>query len=228
MKINGEKIPQLEHHIRDAGLLWGSNDHLSGTLSTIDVIVYSMFGVKREVREVQPKLHFHIPNSKWSCFTGWIRQYLLPWRWKVGYLDKEDESAPQKILVCTKVNDEKLADTINSLFNRPIHIATLSKRKNYTEILSQEFLKIQRDTPQNLKIIHPLGEGFGSYFETDCYFDVYHIRRIRGIFSRLTHLFYKNFSRDWSVARLRVGVISENILIKSADHAPLRAAGFID
>jgi hypothetical protein len=228
MKIFGEIAPQFQHHIRQPGLLWGNDDLLVGNRSQIHVIDANIFGVREEVREVEPTMHFHIANSKWSSFTGWIREYLLPWRWKVAYLDKEDESAPEKILVCTEVKDGNLSDKIKSLLNTPLHIAKLSKNENYTEILNQEFLKIKRSIPQRLRIIHPLGNRFGYHFERDCYFDVYPIRRIRGIFSRVTYFFYKNFSRDWSVATLRVGAISEKILIKAANRAPLRAAGFIE
>lgn len=228
MKIFGEITPQFPHHIRKPGILWGCDDLLAADRSQIHIFESDVFGEREVVKEVEPTIYFHIANSKWSSFTGWIRQHLLPWRWKVAYLDKEDESKPEKILVCTVVKDGNLSDKIKSLLNTPLHIATLSKNQNYTEILSQEFLKIKRSTPQRLRIIHPLGKGFGYHFESNCFFDVYPIKRIRGIFSRLTHFMYKNFSRDWSAATLRVGAISENILIKTADRPPLKAAGFIE
>jgi hypothetical protein len=53
------------------------------------------------------QLYLHIPRDSWSVVTGKLREHMMPWCWKVVYLDKQDGSAPVRVLAFTK-GTEKL------------------------------------------------------------------------------------------------------------------------
>lgn len=254
MKIYGDEIkPNTLHfrkHIQESGAIYGHNDVLlegEGDIKhTVTHTTSSFFGVSTESYTYQPKLYFHISNSVWSSLTGIFREYCLPWRWKAAYLDGEDGTPLQRVLVCTSV-EGGLSDRLELLFGKSLFITHLINANHYHEAFSavknlfvnMEHLRIPRqegdkdtsNTPCGLrgtsKIIHPLGAWCGVQQEWSgdhlC-----HIHSVQGVFSLLKYYLLKTFSKEWEEVTIRINQVSENVLIKRNERTLIARTGLIN
>lgn len=229
MKIYGdETTTQFRTYAQEPGSVWGHDDVLMGNREEINRISISFFGYSNGMVTVQPKLYLHISNTFWSSLTGLFREYCMPWRWKAAYLDQEDGTMPQRILVCTSVYDGRLSDRLNSVLGQSLFVTNLINVGQYEEVFGQEYLKIPRQNGAHVNtIIHPLGEwaGTSSSFSAD---DFCHIHRIRDVFSLFKYHFLKCFSSDWEEVAIQAGQVSENVLIKRSDRETISTIGLIN
>lgn len=228
MKIYGDVASsKFKTHVREPGIICGHNDVLMGNRLTFRNITFSFFGNRDESITVQPKLYLHISNTGWSSFTGILREYFLPWRWKAAYLDQENGTQPQRILVCTSVCEGELSDHLRLLLGKSLFVTNLINANRYYEIFNQEYLIIPRQEYCINTISHPLGEWLGLHtlFGSN---NLCHIHRVRGVFSSLKYHFLKHFSREWEEVAIRAGQISENVLIKRNDRVIIAGSGLLD
>lgn len=227
MRIYGD----TDQYVRQAekGIFYGHNDVLVGEEVRVETTTYSpIFGETRETEIFQKKLYIHIADSPWSKFTGYLRQYLLPWRWKTAYLDQEDGTPPKEILVCVDIWNNHFSNHLKSLLGKSLCVADLISRHIYEEIFGQEYLLVPGVERHTTKIIHPLGELIGSslkFGDTDNY---YRIVTEQGMFSKLESLFLKTFSKEWEEVRLLGGNYLQTALVRKVDLAILRNAHLID
>jgi hypothetical protein len=163
---------------------------------------------------VQPKLYIHRSNGIWSKFTAILREYCLPWRWKVVYLDQQDTTPLKRILVCTNVQNGELSDRLKELLGRSLFIASLIYTSCYKETDGKECLLASRSslTPQELGPRN---------------FDPYHIYRARGVASFFKYYFLKCFSEDWQEEQITITKHTGKVLIQRKDREVLADAGFI-
>lgn len=229
MKIYGDEASaRFKTYVQESGTICGHNDVLVGDRQTIRRVTSSFFRTTYENITIQPRLYLHIFNTFWSSVTGILREYCLPWRWKVAYLDQENGTPLQRILVCTSVSDGKLPDRLNALVGQSLFVTNLIKANQYEEIFRQEYLRIpsQNGLHEN-RIIHPLGEWAGFRIECDNPDDLCHVYRIRGIFSFLKYHLLKNLSSTWEEVAIQAGQVSENVLIKRNDRTTISGVDLI-
>lgn len=228
MKIYGdEAATQFRTHAQEPGVFCGYDDVLVGNRETSRRITFSFFGNSDELVTTQPKLYLHIFNTFWSSVTGLFREYCMPWRWKAAYLDQENGTPLQRILVCTSVYDGSLSDRLNAVLGQSLFVTNLISAGQYEEVFGQEYLKIPRQDGQHVnRIIHPLGEwaGLSASFSSD---DFCHIYRIRDVFSLFKYHFLKAFSSEWEEVAVQAGQVLENVLIKRSDRATISRIGLI-
>lgn len=223
MKIVGDAVTQDQVVLlgKEDAVLFGYNDSL--------ITMMPLSSDIRSFRNVQ-HLHIHISNTIWSKFTGILREYCLPWRWQAVYLDRENGKPPEQILVCTAY---KLSDRIKLLLGKSLFIAKLIAEDRYCEDKGWEFLQIRVQNVENQPIEniihHPLGEWAEkrviAYVDPNHSYNLYHIHRIRGIFSSFTYSLLKHFSKSWEEITLKAGGIFEKVLIKKADKNAIIQAG---
>jgi len=220
MKIFGDKSSsKFKNYVREPGTFFGSNDVLKGPKKTFPCYDFSLFGNSSYLQTVEPKLYLHIPTSLWTTFTGKLREYLLPWRWKTAYLDREDGTPLRQILVCTYVKDGKLSDRLKTLLGKSLLVANLVNNHCYDEIFGQEFLLLQGQNSRDSTLISdPLGEGLRAISSNDLYC---HIYRPRSLFSKFKYNLVKKFSTSWKEVTMRVEGVSEQILIRKSDEAKI-------
>ncbi len=189
MKIYGDEAStRFKTYVQEPGTICGHNDVLVGDRRTVRYMTASSFGTTDENITTQPKLYLHIFNSFWSSLTGILREYCLPWRWKVAYLDQENDTPPQRILVCTSVHDGELSDRLNAVIGQSLFVTNLINANQYGEIFGQEYLRIpSQNGRHHNRITHPLGEWAGSHTECNNPDDLCHMHRIRGVFSLLKY-----------------------------------------
>lgn len=229
MKIYGDEASsQFKTYAQETGRIYGHNDVLLGDKQTFRRVTYSFFGDANEYVTVQPKLYLHICRNAWSSFTGKLKEYFLPWRWQVAYLDAENGTQPQRILVCTSTSQGKLSSRLNLLLGKSLFAANLINADYYDEIYDQEFLRVpeQNNQGKENRIVHPFGEWAGVYSEFASS-SLCHIYRIKGIFSLLRYHFLKRFSKEWEEVALQAGQISKKVLIKRNDRAAISGLGLI-
>lgn len=220
MKIFGDKIStKFKNHAKEPGFFFGSHDVLKGSKKTFKWYSKSFFGDHQHSKTVRPKLYLHIPTNAWTTFTGKLREYLLPWRWKTAYLDQENGTQPRKILVCTSVHDGQLTDHLSKLIGKSLFVTNLINSNQYDEYFGQEFIRLQGNIGlHRKKITHPLSEKLGSHDEFTNSI-LCHIYTKRSLFSRFKYNLLKQFSSSWKEVAVQAGQISEKILIKKSDEA---------
>lgn len=228
MKIYGDIVSaQLA---KMPGVIYGHNDVLTRERESLRRATYDgLTGSTTDGMIFTPsKLYLHISNTPWSFFTGMLREYCLPWRWKGAYLDPEDGTGPQRILVCPSVDGELFGILNQVIGQSSVFVINLIKGERYEEHYGREYLKIPRQgSTHNIEIIHPLGEWAGSVTKFNRPFDLCHIHRIRGVFSSLKYHFLKTFSSEWEEVFMQAGQVSENVLIKKNDRAAISRVGLI-
>lgn len=228
MKIYGDDVSTLfKTYTQEPDLIYGYNDVLVGDRSITRKFTFSSSGNISKTIVIQPKLFLHISNTVWSSFTGMLKEYFLPWRWKVAYLDQENGTPPQRILVCTRVHDGKLSDRLKKVIGHSMFAINLINANYYDEIFGQEYLRTPRQGQPEQTFTHPLGKSFGLQIGYNHPNHLCHIYRIRGIFSLLKYHFLKNFSQEWEEVAMQIGQISENVLIKRNDRMLISTTGLI-
>lgn len=217
MRIFGdESSSEFKNYAKEPGVFFGSNDVLKGSRQTSQCSTYSFFGNSKYTETVEPKLYLHIPTNAWTTFTGRLREYFLPWRWKAAYLAQENGTELRRILVCTSVEGGKLSHHLSRLIGKSLFLTNLINSRCYNEIFGQEFLSLQGENRREIRISHPLGEMIGLHLEySDTVFC--HIYRPRSLFSTFKYHLLKQFSASWKEVAIKAGQVSENILIKKSD-----------
>lgn len=225
MKIFGDTNPAcFKTYHKEPGLIFGHNDVLKGNKGTgYRFCASALFGESEEFPEVEPTLYLHIPTSIWSAFTGKLREYCLPWRWKTVYLDREDGKQPERILICTKVYkslSDELPNRLEKLVNQSWFATNLiNSSDDYQGIFGKEFIAIQEENSEKSQVDHPLGNWCGRHFAPNTRFC--HIFRKRGLLSSIKFLILKLFSHDWQEVTFRVNNLSEKVLIQNEDRTIL-------
>lgn len=229
MRIYGDEAStQFKTFKQEPGILWGKNDLIEGDKKTFRRMTFSFFGNTDESITTQPKLYVHISSTPWSTFTGLLRKYCLPWRWKVAYLDQDNKSLPKEVLICTSVLDGELSDRLQEVVGQTLFVASLLNSNKYAEIFGQEYLRIPRDDHRcGNRIIHPLGEWAGLHLEPNSSDNLCHIYRIRGIFSLVMYHLLKIFSSQWNEVTLKSDRFSEFALVKRNEADIISKAGLI-
>ena len=228
MKIFGDiDSSEFKNYTREPGIFFGDNKFLKGTRKTTHFYSSSMSGVRNDSKTVEPRLHLHIPKNAWTTFTGKLREYCLPWRWKAAYLDPENGTPPCRILVCTSVQEGELSDRLRELMGQSWFVTNLIHRNGYNEIFGQEFLCLHgQNHRRKTKILHPLGKMIGVYREGSndllC-----HIYRSRSLFSIFKYHLLKQFSNSWKEVVIQTAQVSEKILIKKSDEEMIVRVGLI-
>lgn len=170
-----------------------------------------MCGTHETKKMVVPRLHLHISRDAFSTFTGRLKEFLLPWRWKTAYLDKEDGSQPERVLVSYTGN----SDHFRKLLGKSWFETNLIKESVYGEIHGREYLYVPAPPQWNIKTrLFGFTMGYGPY--KTC-----HIFRARSLFSTLEYHFHKRFSFGWKEVTLQVGQASGKVLIKKKDEQTL-------
>jgi hypothetical protein len=186
---------------------------------------FPFFGETSETDIFQRKLHIHIADTSWSRFTGFLREYLLPWRWKTAYLDREDGTFPKKILVCASPWDDTLSRHLKSLLNKSLCVANLIHSNNYEEIYDQDYLCLPGTLrPRTTTFSHPLGAWYGRMTKINDTVQYCDVILDRGILSQIKMLFLKKFSNEWEEVWLRGGSHLQSALVKKVDLPILRNA----
>ncbi len=229
MKIYGDEDSSLlRTYFQKFGMIYGHNDVLKGPQKTVhSVSTGFLWGTTEKTKTFEPKLYLHISNTGWSSFTGILREYFLPWRWKAAYLDQEDGACLKRVLVCTSADEGTLSKRLHSLLGRSLFVTNLIKNNHYDEIFGQEFFRLPRSGTGKQEITHPLGKWVGSHFSLSTV-QLYHINRIRGVYSRVKYNLLKRFSGQWEEVAIKAGNIVENVLIKRNDRAAIARAGLIN
>ncbi len=228
MKIFGDRnSSKFKNYDKESGFFFGHNDVLKGTKRDAHHYSISYFGTSYHLKTVEPKLYLHIPTNAWTTFTGKLREYFLPWRWKTAYLDQEDGTRPRQILVCTSVHDGELSDRISDLLGKSLFLTSLIDSDHYYEIFGQEFIGLKGENSQRwTKITHPLGEIAGVQYIVSNDFHLFcHIYRRRGLFSRFKYNLLKRFSSSWKEVAIQSGHVSEKILINKSDEQVISRSG---
>ncbi len=224
MKIAGDcDSSEFRHYLKEPGILYGSNDVLKGKTETNRVIESSgLFGRREYNRITDRKLYLHIPTNAWSRFTGFLREYCLPWRWKAAYLDREDGTKCSRILVCPSIGNISLPDHLSQLLGKPW--VDLQAEGNYEEVIGNEYIRDIRETSSSCeqRFTNILGD-----LHIDHGKPLYHIFRARGILSSLKYSFLNRFSNSWKEVSVQTAYVSEKILIKKSDEEPLSQLGMI-
>lgn len=218
MKIVGDNNSNpCNTHVKESVFCLGTRDYLKGPNWVRQRISDQFFwGHSVEVKTVENKIHLHISKDTFSSITGKLREYLLPWRWKSAFLDAEDGSQPQRILVCTS----QLSSTrLDGVVGKLRFITYLIAKKCYSEIFGKEFLYAPgADGPS--EVIHSLGKWYG-YSHSDGHSKMCHFFRKRSLYSTLKYHLLKQYSTTWKEATLQIAGISEKVLIKKTDELPL-------
>lgn len=228
MRIWGDaKSSPFRTYAQEPGILYGHDDVLRGERQNIQQLTFSLFGSTQKSISRQPRLYLHLFNTDWSRFTGFLREFLLPWRWKAAYLDREDGSAPERILVWTSPLEGELSEELEAVLGQPLLIANLANDGQYCEYFGKEYLLLPTDGEHDLEIPHPLGRWAGGVSIPNSRQEVYSIHRIRGIFSFITYYLLLIFSSEWEEVEIQKGEASETMLIQRKDGAALTQAGLV-
>lgn len=240
MQIFGNQFDTYLTHVKEKGSFFGYNDTLKAPETSVTNTVYGVFanGIlhaiftgfsdsqRHEVYKFAPTIYLHIPTNRWSHFTGKVREYLLPWRWKVAYIDKGTEL--KRILICTK---EKLSDIslrLSEVTGKSPFAAHLIARDQYEEIFEHEYICIRnaiktQDTILSRYPCLPIIIDSRTIFDDTsvrC-----HIYRRQDLLSTLGYYFRRTFSSTWCEVGTLTYQISENILIRKDDRETLKKAG---
>jgi hypothetical protein len=230
MKIFGDSH-EFGNYTKEPGLFFGFNDCLKSTPYSLHCYTRSLFGSSSYSATVEPKLYLHIPTNKWTAFTGKLREYCLPWRWKTVYLDQESDNAePCQILVCASDQKSELSDRLRKLLNQSWFLTNLIKLDGYDEIFGKEYLRLKgQNNRRTIKIIHPLGELMGgSYQEFGTGDLLCHMYRSRSLVSTCIYHFLNRFSSSWKEVAIKAGKASEKILIKRVDKTFISKSEWVD
>lgn len=221
MRILGDEAStQFRTLAQEPGVVYGRHDVLVGREERIRTISISgLWGITDEMVTRRPTLYLHISNSPWTQFVAYLKEYCLPWVWKAVYLDPENGSPLERVLVYT---GGELTDRLKAVAGLPLFIARLIDTDRYVEVLDQEFLRIPReDGLHENRVSHVLGECVGVHVELGPY-QLCPIYRARDLFSLLTYYFLKLFSSEWEEVMIEVitsvGDIRERILVRASDH----------
>lgn len=223
MKIFGDKNPSRLTYVKEPGFFFGSNDVLKGFKRVVSYTINTSVFRGTYSKTIKPKLYLHISENAWTTFTGKLREYFLPWRWKTAYLDLENGTQPRQILVC----GTGLSDRLKLLLGRSLFLMNLINSNHYDEVFGQEFIRLPGENRRGkTKIAHPLGEWIVSHvkFSNDLFC---HIYRSRSLFSRFKYNLLKQFSSSWKEVAIQAGQISEKILIKKSDEEAISRSGLI-
>jgi hypothetical protein len=220
-KIYGDEAStQFKTFVQEPGWVWGHNDVLIGDRISGVLTKSSCFGTTKKGVSYLPKLYLHISNSFWSSFTGMLRKFCLPWRWKAVYLKEGNDPAPKPILICTNVHQGKLSDRLNALVRQSLFITNLIDDNRYEEIFGREYLKVPSQSgEQSIRFAHPLGECVGLRITGTTNVDFCHIRRIRGVFSFFQYHLLKRLSSNWKEVIIHAGDVSERVLMKKSNQS---------
>lgn len=223
MKILGEKKSSFPHFVQEKGL-FGVNDTLKGKPITRTWYECNMFGETKYSQTMTPTLYLHLFKNCSSTFTGYLREYLLPWRWQAVFL-KEGMNF-QRALVCTAPLGKDLPEKIKLALGKSKLIAHLIEKDSYEEIQGKEFIKIDDGITRSYEILHPWGKFFGS-FTGFIKGQICQIYRKQNFFSFLTYYFLKIFSSALQEVTLGVKGTQEKVLIKKEDREILQTQGFL-
>jgi len=229
MRIYGDEAStRFKTFTQESGVLLGKNDLIVGDKETCRHMTFSFFGNTDEMITTQPKLYLHVSGTLWSSFTGLMREYCLPWRWKVAYLDQGNDSPPKRVLACTSVHDGELSDRLQKVIGQTLFVASLINSGHYDEVFGQEYLRIPTEDHQGEnRIIHPLGEWAGLHLEPDSPDFLCQIYRIRGIFSLVMYHLLRTFSTQWKEVILRSDRFFEVALVRKNKVDIISKAGLI-
>lgn len=229
MQIYGdEPLTQFKRFEHEPGILWGNNDLVKGEKEKFQRMTSSFFGTKDERIAREPKIYLHISSTPWSTFTGRIRKYGLPWRWKVIYLDQGDQSLPKEALLCTSVHDGELSERLQQVVGQTRFVLSLLNSNQYAEIFGQEYLRIADGSAQHgNRIVHPLGEWAGLHLEPISTDTLCRIYRIKGIFSLVRYHLLKFVSSQWKEVTLQSDRFSETVLVKRNEFEDIYKSGLI-
>lgn len=202
--------------------LFGSIDTLDGSTKTVATVRTSfLWGTSSYSKSFKPRLHVHIPKNAWSVFTGKLREYLLPWRWKAVYLDEEGKTTtPKKILICTSLSEGELPDGLNKLAGASWFKTNLIARGIYYEVFGKEYFVFGVPKRLDTEIAHPLGRIFGVMHKSGP-FQFFPIYRARDLLSTCRYYLLKRFSSDWKEVPIKAGNVIENMLIKKSHEAAI-------
>lgn len=221
MRILGDEKPtDLKNYSQEPGIFFGKNDVLKGTPSTTFHYTIDFFGISKRVKTVTPQLHLHIPTSRWSSFTGKLRQYGLPWFWKTVYLDREDGTPPCRILVRRSMLGEELPTRIKQVLGQPLCVANLIESDNYKKVFGQNYLSIPKANLETTWVNHPLGKWAGTCMivQPATFYPFHHPQ---GIFSIFKYQLLKQFSNSWKEVAIKTAHVTEKILIRKEDQVIL-------
>lgn len=213
MRIYGDTSSKFVQLVKE-----GNNDVLQGKKEVSRSITSSFFGTWESEKIIHPGIYLHIPKNCWSIFTAVLRKNLLFWRWHTVYLDRENGTHPQKILICTCVRDGKLPNQVQKLLGQSWFITNLIKEECYEEIFGKEYLIIKNVCkPRQLKIFSsdPIINGVHIIVNTPHMYC--HIYRKRGLYSILMYYFLKFFSNTWKEVTISMDGVSETMLIQKKD-----------
>ncbi len=213
MKIFGDSDSSpYKTYVQEPGFFYGKNDVLKGEPRLSWSLKFDMCGTHETKKMVEPRLHLHISRDAFTTFTGKLREYLLPWRWKTAYLDREDGSQPEKILVlCAGTSDR-----FRELLGKSWFETNLRAEKVHSNALHKEYLYVPAQEQSIIK-----RGPFGSLFATHGPFQLCHVFRSRSPISTLKYHLLKHYSSKWKEVTLRVGEASEKVLIKRKDEPTL-------
>lgn len=224
MKIFGdENSTAFNKYASEPGLIFGRNDVLKGPIDKTFVYGSGVFGRFFYTKISQCKLYLHIPRDNWTTFTGKLRQYLLPWRWKTAYLEKKSDTKLLPILVCTSVKGG-LSDRLSEILNQSLFITSLANKNVYRKISGMDFFCIKGENKEKGTQISTMLEKYIDY--TD---NLYcHFYRKQSLLSAIIYSFLKKFySRSWKEVTIKADRVSEKVLIKKSDEEVLSRHGLI-
>lgn len=216
MRILGDEAStQFRRYVREPGAICGHNDVLVGEEERFRRISGNgFFGITDEFVTRQPTLYLHISNSPWTTFVGYLKEHCLPWIWSAVYLDPENGTPAERVLIYT---GGELTRRLQAVAGQPLWIARLIEADRYIEILGQEFFRIPHgDHLHETRVSHVLGEWAGVHVEIGPY-QLCPIYRVRGLFSLLTYYFLKLFSSEWEEKTVSIGNAQETFLIRTSD-----------
>ncbi len=85
---------------QETGHFFGHHTVLKGPEETVTGTKYTYCGASSYKTQLKPCLYLHITHNKWTQVTGFLRKYLLPWRWQTVYFRDNLEVVPYPILAC--------------------------------------------------------------------------------------------------------------------------------
>ncbi len=222
MKIYGDApTTEFTKHLKEPGLLYGHNDVLAGKPERVYRIYHSLCESSEGWTTHQPKIYLHRFNNFWSRLTGLLREYCLPWRWKVAYLDTIGYPY-ERALVCTKVKDGKLSDTLKAVIGKSSSFVAMIESEKYEQIAGKEFLKSRLSDGEqcDYRIVSSWGEWSGATLLHNSTFSFQQVYRIRGIFSFFKYYYLRHFSSEWQEYQIN----DETVLLKKTyeERLPLR------
>lgn len=187
----------------EKGRFWGKNDLLAG--------------LDQSGKSVFSSIYLHYSDTSWAKFTGFLREHMLPWRWKAVWV-RNGQEAPRRILICTAGEGGELSKKMRDIYNQSLLFTLLISLGRHKEIKGTDFFIIKGTTE-----IKNLGRwGCRPVNAPD---HNYQIHRIRSLFSFFTYHFKRLFFSSWKEVSIEIqyeGIsASEKILIRADDEKQL-------